>query len=113
MSMLVNDYQKEALRTANPLISRRAMLEEGVMGMCGESGECLDLIKKYRFQNHELDVEHLAKELGDVAWYLSEAAYALGYDLESIFRLNLEKLSERYPDGFRTENSVNRKPGDI
>lgn len=113
MAMMVNEYQKAAMRTANPTLSRRALLEDGIMGLNGEAGECIDILKKHRFQNHPLDVEHIARELGDVAWYLAEAAYALGYNLETIFKMNLEKLAERYPDGFKTENSINRKASDI
>ena len=54
-------------------------------------------------QGHELDKEHLAKELGDVAWYLAEAATALDISLEDIFKANIDKLKMRYPDGFETK----------
>lgn len=64
-------------------------------------------------QGHPLDREHLAKELGDVAWYLAEAATALDLDLEDILRANLEKLERRYPDGFSTEKSVGRDKNDL
>ena len=83
------------------------------MGLCGESGEALDIFKKYAFHGHWLDRVHLAKELGDVAWYLAISADALGYKLEDIFQINVEKLQKRYPDGFSAENSMNRKEGDI
>ena len=63
-------------------------------------------------QGHPLDREHLAGELGDVAWYLAEAATALGMPLEDILRANLEKLERRYPDGFSTERSVGREADD-
>lgn len=106
--MIINDYQKEALRTAG-----EADFVNGVLGLCGESGECADIVKKYLFQGHDLDVEHLAKELGDVAWYLAVTAYAIGYDLETVLRLNVRKLRKRYPDGFDPEKSQNRKEGDI
>nr|DAS60792.1 MAG TPA: NTP-PPase-like protein [Caudoviricetes sp.] len=106
--MTINDYQKEALRTAG-----EADIVNGVLGLCGESGECADIVKKYLFQGHDLDTEHLAKELGDVAWYLAVTAYAIGYDLETVLRLNARKLRKRYPDGFDPEKSQNRKKGDI
>ena len=51
-----------------------------------------------------MDKEHLAKELGDVAWYLAEAATALDMSLEDIFQANIDKLKMRYPDGFETKN---------
>lgn len=68
--MTINEYQTEALRTAAGMNhpNNDEILLNGVMGLCGESGECVDMVKKYRFQGHELDKAHLAKELGDVAW---------------------------------------------
>lgn len=111
--MLVNDYQAAALTTANPDTPSDLRIVEGVMGLAGEAGECVDICKKVVFQGHELDREHLAKELGDVAWYLANSADAIGYSLEDIFRMNIKKLKTRYPNGFNTDNSVNRKPNDI
>ena len=106
--MTPNEYQAQAMRWLNPALSEKGTLINGVMGLCGESGEVIDLVKKPLSQGHPLDREALAKELGDVAWYLAETAYVLGYPLEEIFRMNLEKLSARYPDGFSTERSLHR-----
>ena len=55
----------------------------------------------------------MAKELGDVDWYLALAAHGIGYDLEDILHMNVEKLRARYPDGFDAEHSLHRKPEDI
>ena len=60
-----------------------------------------------------MDREHLAKELGDVAWYLAVSADALGYTLEEVLEMNVEKLRARYPEGFEIERSLTRKEGDI
>ena len=79
------------------------------MGLNGEAGEAIDIVKKHLFHGHELNKEELIKELGDVAWYLAEAAYALDIDLETILKLNIEKLKKRYPEGFSTKDSINRK----
>lgn len=106
-----NTYQKEVMRTAAGMPGD--LLQNGVMGLCGESGECVDLVKKYLFQGHELDKEHLAKELGDVAWYLAVTAEAIGYDLNVILQMNIKKLRDRYPNGFEEERSKHRKKGDI
>lgn len=35
------------------------------MGLCGESGEAIDIVKKWLAQGHELDKDHLAKEFGN------------------------------------------------
>ena len=75
--------------------------------MCGEAGEVADAFKKARFQGHEdPDVE---EELGDVLWYVAMIAKLIGSDLETVMFRNIEKLRERYPDGFEVERSVNRK----
>ena len=103
-----NAYQEAALRTASNKDNSYALLQEGVMGLNGEAGECVDIVKKYLFQGHQLDREHLAEELGDVAWYLAVTAHAIGWTFEDILKKNIEKLEGRYPNGFEAERSVNR-----
>lgn len=113
--MTINEYQKEALRTESvdmaPYVNYR--LCQGLMGLNGEAGECIDLLKKHIYQGHDLDTEHMAKELGDVAWYLAVSAAAIGYDLETIFQMNVDKLRARYPEGFEADRSRQRMDGDI
>ena len=70
-------------------------------------------MKKATFQGHTLDPDHIAKELGDVAWYLAISAHAIGYGLDEIFQMNIDKLRARYPDGFDQERSQHRAAGDI
>ena len=111
--MQVNDYQKAAMATLNPALDKKDVLINSVMGLCGESGEAIDIVKKWLMQGHELDKEHLIRELGDVAWYLAEAATALDVPLEAVFQGNLDKLRQRFPNGFDTEASVNRKEGEL
>ena len=111
--MSPNEYQVEALRTASGVNQTLPVELNGVMGLAGESGECVDLMKKHLFQGHALDKEHLAKELGDVAWYLAVTAAAIGYDLETIFQMNIDKLRKRYPDGFDADRSQHRVSGDV
>ena len=106
--MTINEYQKLALTTLNPALSEKDVLINGVMGLCGESGEAIDIVKKWLAQGHELDKAKLAKELGDIAWYLAETAYALDIPLEDILQGNIEKLAKRYPEGFSSERSINR-----
>ena len=104
-----NEYQKLALRTLNPELSEKDVLINGVMGLCGESGEAIDIVKKWLAQGHSLDRQALAKDLGDIAWYLAETAYALDIPLEDILRGNIEKLRQRYPQGFSPERSRERR----
>lgn len=118
--MSPNDYQQACLRTesvstsiATSMGASQARILQGLMGLNGEAGECIDILKKVMFQGHTLDKEHLAKELGDVAWYLAVSADAIGYDLEKIFKMNIEKLRKRYPDGFEADKSIHRSDSDV
>lgn len=106
--MEINKYQKLAMRTLNPEIDKKELILNAAMGLCGESGEVIDLVKKHLFQGHDLDDEKLIKELGDVAWYLAEAATALNVNLSEILEKNIKKLENRFPDGFNSNRSINR-----
>ena len=106
--MKINEYQELALRTASTLESDKLVLN-GALGLNGEAGEVADHIKKHLFQGHELDKENLAKELGDICWYIAIMAEGLGYDLESIMQMNIDKLRKRYPQGFEKERSLHRE----
>lgn len=107
--MTINEYQRLAMKTLNPELDKKDVLINGVMGLCGESGEAIDIVKKWLAQGHELDKEKLAKELGDIAWYLAETAYALEIPLEDILQANIEKLRKRYPEGFDSRRSIQRE----
>ena len=112
-TMNANEYQKLAMVTLNPQLNKKDVLINSVMGLCGESGEAIDIVKKWMAQGHELDKAHLAKELGDIAWYLAEAATALDMPLEDILQENINKLKKRYPEGFETKRSLVRLQGDL
>ena len=109
--MTINEYQKEAMRTAQAdTLNNEERLLNGVMGL---NGEAIDIVKKHIFQGHDLDIEHVAKELGDIAWYLATSADAIGYDLETILQMNVDKLRARYPEGFDPDKSQHRTAGDV
>ena len=107
--MTIDAYQKLAMTTLNPALSKKDVLINGVMGLCGESGEAIDIVKKHLAQGHELDRDALIMELGDIAWYLAETAYALDVSLEDVLNKNIQKLRKRYPDGFSQSRSVCRE----
>lgn len=107
--MRVDEYQQEAMTLLNPALTEKDVLMNALMGLCGESGEAIDVMKKHLFQGHPLDRAKLMKELGDVAWYLAEAATGLGVPLSEILQGNLDKLHARYPQGFDTNRSQNRE----
>jgi len=103
-----NDYQKQAYDLVSE-DGRKDLVLNGVLGLAGECGECCDIVKKNRFQGHELDKEHLKDELGDVLWYIAETCSGLGITLEECAQYNLDKLHARYPGGFSKDKSINRK----
>ena len=105
--MKINEYQKLAMQTLNPELEKKEVLINSVMGLCGESGEAIDIVKKWLAQGHELDKEHLKKELGDIARYLADIS------LDEILQANIVKLQKRYPEGFDKEKSLIRLKGDL
>lgn len=124
------EYQEEVLRTANkmstiflmqhvigdceenPDSDKVAWMLEGALGLSGEVGEVVDILKKSIFQGHPLDVRKVALELGDAMWYLALLAHSIGYNLDEVTKMNIEKLKNRYPNGFSTTDSLNRKEGE-
>ena len=106
-SLTANDYQRMAMRTAGE--DKSQFLDNAIMGLCGEVGECADIVKKHHFQGHDLDCEKLKDELSDVCWYVALLATALGLNLEDVMIHNVEKLKKRYPDGFDKARSINRE----
>ena len=110
--MNANRYMRDSLRTADRSNMDRLKLE-CALGLCGEAGEVAEQVKKHFFHGHELDKRHMIEELGDVAWYLAISADAIGYDLETILQMNINKLIARYPDGFDAIHSTKRVKGDI
>jgi len=112
----VKEYVEAILRLAEEGCDI-ARLDTAFTGLCSESGEANDLVKKLKFHGKQWSPEireHLIKELGDVAWYWANACKALDVDPEDVLLQNVKKLEARYPGGkFSIEKSENRKDGDI
>lgn len=108
--MKMNEYQELAMRTAsNKNKTTQNYILNAALGLNGESGEIADAVKKSLFQGHDLQIKELAKELGDVMWYVALGCKAIGYTMEEVAKMNIEKLKSRYPNGFSEENSINRE----
>lgn len=110
--MTGNEYQKLAARTIDPNLTPAAQERHALYGMCGEIGELQSLYQK-EYQGHKFDGLHAKKELGDLLWFVAEYCTAMGWSLEDVMTANIEKLQERYPDGFDNWHSLHRKEGDI
>jgi NTP pyrophosphatase (non-canonical NTP hydrolase) len=85
------------------------MLVWNGLGLAGEAGELSELIKKFVFHQHGFNKDAFKKELGDVLWYLTAICSKLDISLSEVMQENLNKSQERYPDGFTSTDSINRK----
>lgn len=89
----------------------------GAMGLCSESGELMEIVKKMVFQGKPLTEEthfHMKRELGDIIWYWTNMCRALYLDPNEVIAENVAKLESRYPGGsFDVYHSEHRKPGDL
>lgn len=110
--MTMGEYQKQAARTINPDLYADEMINHAVLGLNSEAGELAGIFQK-KYQGHEIDRNHVLKELGDVLWFVSELATAMDLTLEHVAMDNVLKLRKRFPDGFDSDRSINREPGDI
>lgn len=102
-----DEYQEFVLTVMNPEVLKKKedMLLNAVLGLNGEAGEVADLVKKWLYHGHELDLHKLKKEICDCQFYVSLAASAVDERLEAIAQLNVDKLTHRYPHGFTVEES--------
>lgn len=110
--MHMNEYQQAAARTINHLLYPEQQAMHALHGMSSEVGELHGLYQK-TYQGHEIWNSHLMKELGDLLWFIAEYCTAMGWTLEDVAQLNIDKLKARYPEGFEAEKSLHRKAGDI
>lgn len=108
--MTLNEYQSKAIETA--IYERESKIIYPTLGMCGEAGEVADKVKKVlrdsggRFSKEKK--REIAEELSDVLWYCSALARDLGYTLEEIGVINIEKLASRKARGVIGGSGDNR-----
>lgn len=108
--MKLNEYQNKARATA--IYPRTSALVYCVLGLTGESGEVADKVKKIIRDNDGVltkeSKREIAKELGDVLWYLTNLSAELGFDLQSVAEMNIEKLVSRKQRGLIKGSGDNR-----
>jgi NTP pyrophosphatase (non-canonical NTP hydrolase) len=101
--MTLEEYQALAMRTHN---ASDGVLANYALGLGGEVGEVLEPIKKHLFHGRPLDRAHVAKELGDVLWYVAALAHVLDLSIGDVAEANIAKLRERWPEGFGVASTV-------
>lgn len=111
MSDVIDRFRYSVMRTVSPatLNSPDGGLAIAGLGMAGEMGEVVEIIKKHLAQGHEIDRDKFIKEMGDKMWYDMLALIIMDISLEEVMEANIKKLEERYPTGFSSERSLNRK----
>jgi NTP pyrophosphatase (non-canonical NTP hydrolase) len=96
--MELSTYQRRSRDTA-VYPDAGANLVYPALGLCGESGEVAEKVKKaIRDDGGVLTAERreaLAAELGDVLWYVAQVATEADLDLAEVAAANLEKLASR------------------
>lgn len=112
MALAGNEYQTLAARTINRDLNITQLKDHALHGMVGEIGEIHSIYQKF-YQGHDISEDHLKKEFGDLLWFIAEYCTALGWDLEDVMQMNIDKLRARFPEGFEVDKSLHRKDGDI
>lgn len=106
--MNFTEYQDLAMRTKNRDLLPALSAAVTALGLAGEAGETADYIKKVVGHGHTADVDHIAKEIGDVLWYCASMCDEYGLDLQAVAEANIAKLRKRFPDGFSSADSIAR-----
>ena len=102
--MDVAEYTREVHRTCD-IQDQKELLILTALGIAGEAGEVVDIVKKVLYHAHELDTSALCKEVGDLLWYVVLLCETVGLTLDEVMQTNVEKLRQRYPDGFDPQRS--------
>jgi len=96
----IETFIQQVKRTTSQEFSTRELIDLAALGIAGESGEIIDIIKKHFYHKKELNRDHLTDELGDLMWYVISLALTLDISFDDILTRNVEKLNRRYPSGF-------------
>jgi NTP pyrophosphatase (non-canonical NTP hydrolase) len=110
--MTFQEYQEKALTTVITTGDELKDTLHWVLGLNGEAGEVAEKVKKI-IRDHDgvmtdQDKQELAKELGDVLWYIAVFAHQMGYQLDDVAMQNLEKLKSRKQRGVLGGSGDNR-----
>ncbi len=101
-----NKYQKESRKTWKE--NFRNDFERSILGLVGEAGEVAEKLKKSYRDEAIIDPEDMAKELGDVLYYIARVGEYFDYTLEEIAELNIKKLADRQKRGKISGSGDNR-----
>lgn len=104
--MNIQQFQMKSVRTMK---LDKNTIPHCALGIAGEVGEVVDLVKKSVYYGKDMDLDHLEEEIGDVMFYLVNLATMYNLSMEDILEKNIVKLEKRYPSGFNKKDAVERK----
>lgn len=107
-SMMVKELAKPSADLARESNARKLDLNHMALGIAGEAGEIVDVVKKHTIYDQILDVSHLCEELGDLEFFLSHLRELAGLSRSEILEANVKKLRARYGDRFTNEAAKER-----
>ena len=102
-------FQREARRSLRDDLPYEAMCSNMCMGLAGEIGEVIDIMKKHIYQGKELDSTDVSEEVGDVLWYIANFCSVNNITMDECMESNIKKLRKRFPNGFTIKDANQRK----
>jgi NTP pyrophosphatase (non-canonical NTP hydrolase) len=97
---------KDILHTLTP---RRVDKLHNALGIAGEAGEVVDVIKKHVMYNKPLDIPKIIEELGDLEFYLEGLRQNIGISRDETLAANIDKLGKRYSTlSYSDEQAISR-----
>jgi len=107
-------FETELRKFYEELLDRKLRFSQNVellhacLGLSGEAGEVIDIIKKHLAYGKELDNERLVLELGDCLHYLCRIIDLSGFTLQEVMDGNIKKLNKRFPNGYTNKDAINQ-----
>ena len=102
-------FQREARRSLRDDLPYEATCSNMCMGLAGEIGEVIDIMKKHIYQGKELDITDVIEEVGDVLWYIANFCNVNNITMDDCMESNIKKLRKRFPNGFTIKDANERK----
>lgn len=107
--MKIEQYSILAARTLKSLGNREFDLAHMSLGIGGEAGEVQDIVKKHIAYDKDLDLGHLAEEVGDLVFYINGLLIMADLTWGDVLSKNIAKLEARYPGfTFDADKAINR-----
>ncbi len=103
--MRSDEFMEEALRLYP---EKNRNLLHAALGLCTESAEVADLVKKNMYYGKVYNRDQVVDELGDILNYVALALHHVDSDFEEAMHKNIIKMNIRYPNGFNADDAINR-----